>query len=179
MVQKLPSKASSGHDSISNILLKEIIHPLSPVLREIFNRSLSTGEFPAIMKLAEVIPLYKNKERCYESNYRPISLLSTISKILETIVYSRVYEFLNRTGQLYENQYGFRAKHSCEHAIGQVLGSIIKGLENNFYSACVLLDLSKTFDTIEHEILLNKLDLYGIRGTPLAWFRSYLTDQTL
>ena len=90
-----------------------------------------------------------------------------------------MYEFLDRTGQLYENQYGFRAKHSCEHAIGQVLGSIIKGLENNFYSACVLLDLSKAFDTIEHEILLNKLELYGIRGIPLAWFRSYLTDRTL
>ena len=179
LVQKLPMKASSGHDNISNILLKEIIHPLSSVLSNLFNRSLSTGEFPAIMKLAEVIPLYKNKERYYESNYRPISLLSTISKILEKIVYSRVYEFLDRTGQLYENQYGFRAKHSCKHAIGQVLGSVIKGLENNFYSACVLLDLSKAFDTIEHEILLNKLDLYGIRGIPLAWFKSYLTDRTL
>ena len=107
LVRKLPSKASSGYDNISNILLKEIIYPLSPVLSDIFNRSLSTGEFPNIMKLAEVIPLYKNKERCYESNYRPISLLSTISKILEKIVYSRVYEFLDRTGQLYENQYSF------------------------------------------------------------------------
>ena len=179
LVRNLPSKASCGYDNISNVLLKEIIHPLSPVLTDIFNRSLSTGEFPAIMKLAEVLPLYKSKERYYESNYRPISLLSTLSKILEKIVYSRVYEFLDQTGQLYENQYGFRAKHSCEHAIGQVLGSIIKGLENNFYSACVLLDLSKAFDTIEHEILLNKLELYGIRGIPLTWFRSYLTGRTL
>ena len=179
LVRNLPSKASSGHDSISNILLKEIINPLTPVLTDIFNRSLSTGEFPTIMKLAEVIPLYKSKERFYESNYRPISLLSTISKILEKIVYSRVYEFMDRTGQLYENQYGFRAKHSCEHAIGQVLGSILKGLENNFYSACVLLDLSKAFDTIEHQILLNKLEMYGIRGIPLNWFKSYLTGRTL
>ena len=179
LVRNLPSKTSCGHDSISNILLKEIIHQVTPVLTDIFNRSLTTGEFPSIMKLAEVIPLYKSKERYYESNYRPISLLSTLSKILEKIVYSRVYEFLDRTGQLYENQYGFRAKHSCEHAIGQVLGNIIKGLENNFYGACVLLDLSKAFDTIEHEILLNKLDLYGIRGIPQAWFKSYLTDRTL
>ena len=179
IVRNLPSKASCGHDNISNILLKDMIHHLSPVLTDIFNRSLSTGEFPTIMKLAEVIPLYKNKERYYESNYRPISLLSTISKILEKLVYSQVYEFLDRTGQLYENQYGFRAKHSCEHAIGQALGSIIKGLENNFYSACVLLDLSKAFDTIEHDILLKKLEIYGIRGIPLTWFRSYLSDRTL
>ena len=179
IVRNLPSKSSSGHDNISNILLKKIVHQLTPVLTDLFNRSLSLGEFPTIMKLAEVIPLYKNKERHYECNYRPISLLSTISKILEKIVYSRVYEFLDRTGQLYENQYGFRAKHSCEHAIGQALGSIIKGLENNFYSACVLLDLSKAFDTIEHDILLKKLEIYGIRGIPLNWFRSYLSDRTL
>ena len=179
LVQNLPPKASSGHDSISNILLKEIIVPLLPVLCEVFNRSLETGEFPDIMKLAEVIPLYKNKERSCESNYRPISLLSTLSKILEKIVYTRVYEFLDHTGQLYENQYGFQAKHSCEHAIGQVLGSVIKGLENNFYSACVLLDLSKAFDTIEHKIILEKLYIYGIRGIPLAWFESYLSNRTL
>ena len=179
IVSNLPSKASSGHDNISNILLKYMIHQLSPVLTDLFNRSLSIGEFPTIMKIAEVIPLYKNKDRHDESNYRPISLLSTISKILEKVVYIRVYEFLDRTGQLYENQYGFRAKHSCEHAIGQALGSIIKGLENNFYSACVLLDLSKAFDTIEHGILLKKLEIYGVRGIPLNWFRSYLSDRTL
>ena len=179
IVSKLPAKTSSGHDNISNILLKEIILPLAPVLNEVFNQSLASGEFPEIFKIAEVIPLYKGKDRMCESNYRPISLLSTISKILEKIVYSRVYNFLSNTGQLYENQYGFRAKHSCEHAVGQVLGNIIKGLENNFYSVCVLLDLSKAFDTIEHEILLNKLDLYGIRGTALAWFRSYLENRTL
>ena len=86
---------------------------------------------------------------------------------------------MDRTGQLYQNQYGFRAKHSCKHAIGQVLGSILKGLENNFYSACVLLDLSKAFDTIEHQILLNKLEIYGVRGVPLKWFESYLTGRTL
>ena len=93
LVSALPSKTSSGHDNISNILLKEIIDPLAKVLVEIFNKSLTTGEFPVIMKLAEVVPLYKNKEHYLESNYRPISLLTTMSKILEKIMYKRVYSF--------------------------------------------------------------------------------------
>ena len=87
IVTALPAKASSGHDNISNILLKEIINPLAHVLVEVFNKSMTTGEFPNIMKLAEVVPLYKNKEHYLESNYRPISLLTTISKILEKIMY--------------------------------------------------------------------------------------------
>ena len=131
------------------------------VLVEVFNKSMTQGEFPTIMKLAEVVPLYKGKEHYLETNYRPISLLTTISKILEKIIYKRVYSFLQNSGQLYENQYGFRANHSCEHAIGQVVGTIVKVLENKQYAACILLDLSKAFDTIEHSILLKKLELLG------------------
>ena len=179
IVATLPAKASSGHDNISNILLKEIIDPLAKVLVEIFNKLMAIGEFPSIMKLAEVVPLYKNKEHYIESNYRPISLLTTISKILEKIMYQRVYSFLESTGQIYNNQYGFRANHSCEHAVGQAVGPIVKGLENHHYVACVLLDLSKAFDTIDHQILLKKLDLYGICGQALAWFGIYLTNRKL
>ena len=179
IVATLPTKASSGHDNISNVLLKEIIDPLAKVLVEIFNKSMATGEFPSPMKLAEIVPLYKNKEHYIQSNYRPISLLTTISKILEKIMYQRVYSFLQNTGQIYNNQYGFRANHSCEHAVGQVVGSIVKGLESHHYVACVLLDLSKAFDTIDHNILLKKLDLYGIRGQALTWFESYLTNRKL
>ena len=102
-----------------------------------------------------------------------------MSKILEKIVYKWVYLFLLTTNQIYKNQYGFRAKHSCEHAIGQVVGTIVKAMENKKYSACILLDLSKAFDTIEHNILINKLELYGIRGNALAWFKSYLTNRKL
>ena len=164
IVSNLPVKASSGHDNISNILLKEIIDPLAKVLVEIFNKSMTTGEFPSIMKLAEVVPLYKSKEHYLESNYRPISLLTTISKILEKIMYQRVYSFLQNTGQIYSNQFGFRANHSCKHAVGQTVSSIVKGLENHHHVACMLLDLSKAFDTIDHKILLKKLELYGICG---------------
>ena len=178
-VNKLPVKKSSGHDNISNILLKEIIDSIAPALSIVFNKSMVAGEFPNIMKLAEIVPLYKGKEHYLETNYRPISLLTMMSKVLEKIVYQRVYTFLQETGQLYENQFGFRESHSCGHVVGQVINGIVKGLENKVNSACVLLDLSKAFDTIEHKIMLQKLETYGIRGNALTWFHSYLTDRKL
>ena len=90
LVSTLPSKASSSQDNISNILLKEIIDPITHVLMEVFNKSMAVGEFPDIMNLAEVVPLYKSKEHCLENNYSPISLLTTVSKILEKIMYHHV-----------------------------------------------------------------------------------------
>ena len=179
IVAKLPSKRSSGHDNISSILLKDIVASIADVLCVIFNKSLRLGEFPSTMKLAEVVPLYKGKEHYLETNYRPISLLTTISKVLEKIVHQRIYSFLQNTGQLYENQYGFREAHSCEHPIGKVVNGIVKSLEHKETSVCVLLDLSKAFDTIEHTIMLEKLALYGIRGNALSWFKSYLSNRSL
>ena len=175
----MPSKRSSGYDNISNILLKDIVTSIVDVLCIIFNKSLELGEFPSTMKLAEVVPLYKGKEHYLETNYRPILLLTRISKVLEKRVYQQIYSFLQNTGQLYENQYGFREAHSCEHAIRKVVNGIVKSLENKETSACVLLHLSKAFDTIEHTIMLEKLALYGICGNALLWFKSYLSNRSL
>ena len=102
-----------------------------------------------------------------------------MSKILEKVVYTRVYKFLNVIGQISDKQYGFRAKHFCEHAVGQLVGTVLKNLENNKITVSVLLDLSKAFDTIEHQIMLKKLELYGVRGTPLNWFDSYLSERLM
>ena len=173
---QLPVKSSSGHDNISNTLLKEIGPCILPVLVDIFNDSINNGVFSNTMKLVEVIPLHKGKERFVESHYRLISLLTTISKLLEKLVCKRVYDFLNRTGQINPTQYGFRANHSCDNAVNYLVGKVVKNLEKRNDTVAVFLDLSKAFDTLEHEIVLSKMYRYSIRGVPLQWFKDYLSN---
>ena len=175
-INKLPHKNSSGFDLVNNKLLKLIKKEIAIPLDIVFNQSIECGIFPNKMKLAEVVPLYKGKRSLEPGNYRPISLLPTISNILEKIMYKRTYNFLTENNQIYHSQYGFRAKHSCEHAIGDLVSHVLKNQEQKRYTAALFLDLSKAFDTLNHDLLLKKLDLYGIRGVALNWFKSYLTD---
>ena len=155
---------SSGWDGISNCMLKELKGVLCHPLSILFNRSLSTGFFPSIFKKADVTPLHKKGITNESTNYRPISLLLTMSKILEKIIYKHVYTFLDTSHQLYQSQYGFRTNHSCEHAVQELIGKILKNSENKEYTVAVFLDLSKAFDSLEHHILLSKMEKYGIHG---------------
>ena len=179
IIHNLEPKKSSGHDGISNKLIKQLSKSISYPLTLIFNQSLQTGVFPTIMKYADITPLYKSKCKYETTNYRPISLLLTISKILEKAVYKRTYHFLEDNQILYNSQYGFRSQHSCQDAISELVGKILKNMEEHKYTIAVFIDLSKAFDTLEHEVLFAKLEKYGIRGTTLNWFKSYLTDRKL
>ena len=178
-IDKLPPKNSSGYDNISNKLLKKIKYSILTPLLHIFNLSLKNGIFPTDMKLAEIIPLYKKGEKTYMENYRPISLLITISKLLEKCVYKRLYSFLEKNNILYKKQYGFRTNHSCEQAIQDLCGHILTNKEKELNTTVIYLDLSKAFDTLSHELLLKKLELYGIRGVCNKWFESYITNRYL
>ena len=179
LVMQLPNKDCSGYDNLSNRLLKQIIDPILEPLTIIFNISLTEGVFPHGMKAADVTPLYKSKEHFLVTNYRPISLLITISKLLEKVVCCRTYKFLNATNQLYDGQYGFRSGHSCQNAISELIGVVAKNMEEKKWTTEVFIDLSKAFDTLSHDILLKKLNKYGIRGNILQWFNSYLSSRKL
>ena len=112
------------------------------------------------------------------NNYRPISLLPSLSKVLEEIVHHRLYKFLDMQDILYSNQFGFRPKHSTIHAVTNFVAYVQNSIEQKNPTVSVLLDLSKAFDTIDHKILLAKLNNYGVRGIALEWFRSYLTGRS-
>ena len=179
LLSNLPNKGSCSTDNISNILLKKIKDEIAVPLTEIINAPIEQGVFPDLMKCALVVPLYKAKSKEEVTNYQPISLLMTISKIIEKVIYKRVYNYLNDSGQLYASQYGFRNSHSCEHAIGELLGNIVKNQHLNKNSVSIMLDLSKAFDTLQHTVIFEKLEKYGIRGNCLSWFKSYLSSRSL
>ena len=179
LIFDLVPKNSSGYDNLSNKLLKKLLPALLEPLTIIFNRSLAEGMFPEAMKKADVVPLYKSKDHQESNNYRPISLLLMLSKLLEKIMYKRTYSFLEKSGQIYKSQYGFRTAHSCENAICQLVSEIIKGKQDGMYTLAVFLDLSKGFDSLEHEVLLKKLYKYGIRGVAFNWFESYLNGRQM
>ena len=177
IIKSLKTKKSTGHDNISITMLKSLHSELSKPLASIINMSLVKGIIPNTMKLAKVIPIYKAKNKELFTNYRPISLLPVISKIPENIVHNRLYSFLTKCDILYAGQYGFRPKHSTINAITQFSHNILSSIDARQQSIAVYLDLSKAFDTIDHSILLKKLEHYGIRGIALEWFKSYLTER--
>ena len=141
------------------------------------NKSLTEGVFPNSLKLALVCPIFKKGDVTKCANYRPISLLSNISKIFERVMYNRIEHFLEEHDSIYELQFGFRKNYSTNHALLSIVESIRKNLDNKTYSCRVFVDLEKAFDTVNHTILLSKLNHYGIRGESLEWFRSYLTNR--
>ena len=177
VVKSFQPKKSSGYDGISMKLLKQIVYFIAAPLVYIFNLSLSTGICPTLFKIAKVIPIFKKDDPTQVTNYRPISLLPAISKVLEKIVYKRLISFLLVNNILNSSQFGFRKNFSTEMAIIQLVDKIINSLSKKEHIIAIFMDLSKAFDTIDHNILLYKLNHYGVRGIPLSWFKSYLSDR--
>lgn len=177
LVKSLKDK-SSGSDNMQPKVLKACHNIIALPLSTIINQCILSGVFPNELKVARIIPIYKGKGDSQELvNYRPISLLNCISKIFEKIIFKRLVSFADKYKILDDNQYGFRSKRSTNTAIISTVNRITQALENNEYVAGIFLDFSKAFDTINHQILLKKLEHYGIRGLSLELIRNYLSNR--
>ena len=146
-------------------------------LKYLFGKSIEKGVFPNVLKIARVTPRFKDGDPSDISNYRPISVLLYFSKILERIMYNRFDKYLTTEKLLYLKQFDFQTGLSTEHAIVKLVDQIYQSFEKHHYTLGVFIDLSKAFDTVDHTILIRKLEMYGIKGINLAWFRSYLTNR--
>ena len=166
-----------GYDEINTSILKYISENIVDPLVFLCNLSLQQGIFPRELKLANVLPLYKNDDPFMFYNYRPISLLCVLSKVFENVIYSRLIEHLEKCKILMSNQFGFQIFHSSYMALMVLMNNLISSLERGETVVGVFLDFSKAFDTVDHVILLTKLEHHGVRGSALAWFQSYLTER--
>ena len=176
-MKNLKNSNSSGIDEISSNFLKKCIAVYAEPLCHVINTSFTTGIFPNYLKNSRVIPIYKKGNIDSFENYRPISLLTVFSKLFEKAAHERLYSFCLKHNVLNQHQHGFLKNKDINTALFDYVQSIYDHTEKKHLSCGIFLDLSKAFDTIDHNILIGKLERYGIRGTALSWFSSYLSGR--
>ena len=176
ITQLSPSKGP-GPDGLKANVIKDLIDIITEPLTHIINMSFEQGVFPEPLKIARVVPIFKKGSPFEVNNYRPISVLSCISKIFEKAIHTRLHNYFTTNNVLYKRQYGFRKHMSTNTALLDVCNNLSKSLDNSEISFGVFIDISKAFDTVQHSILLDKLQNYGIRGTPYLLLESYLQNR--
>jgi Reverse transcriptase (RNA-dependent DNA polymerase) len=177
VLTELKNKKSEDYSGLSMFLLKNVTLQILSPLCHIFNLSFSQGIVPKQLKIAKVVPIFKSGDPLLLDNYRPISLLSNFSKILEKLMCNRLTRFLENNNLISKSQFGFRKKQSTIHPILHLINEVTSASNLKKYTVAIFCDLRKAFDTCDHEILCKKLHNLGIRGTELDWFVNYLQER--
>jgi hypothetical protein len=174
----MKGKPLAAFDKVPENLIKKCIQYIKEPLAHIFKASLVSGVFPDKMKLATVRPIHKRGDTQESGNYRPISILPALSKILEKLVYKRLMYFIKQYNILTDIQHGFRENKSTQSASQSFIEYIQEAMDKIFYIVGIFLDLTRAYDVLNHDILVNKLNCYAVRGTTNQWFKSYLLHHT-
>lgn len=176
ILKRIKKTDAAGYDEIPACILREATDLVGPLVH-LINLSFTTGVFPTQLKIAKIIPVPKTGKPRTCSDYRPISILPSISKVFEYAYLDRLLQYLRKTGLVSGSQHGFCRGRSTESALYTFIHSVIESIDEGKFTCAVLCDLSKAFDTIRHDILLYKLERMGIRGIVLKWLESYLSDR--
>ena len=179
VIKELSCNSAAGPDGVPVALLKNASVELAKPLNILFNRSINMGHVPSTWKEAAIVPIYKGGDRSLAKNYRPISLTSTIMKVLERIIRKQLVDFLSDHNYFNPNQHGFRHGRSCLSALLDVYDNMMTSLSNNPKSSVdmIYLDYAKAFDKVDHGVLLNKLKNFGICSKLVEWLHSFLTNR--
>ena len=177
ILKSLDPNKSTGIDGISPKMLKLAFDALMPFLLQINNISLHIGMFPDVLKEARVFPIHKSGPSEDRSDYRPISILPIVSKVIEKHVTKHLFAYLNKYKPLYEAQSGFRKHHSCLTALIKLINDWLSHIDKGNIVGAIFFDLKKAFDLVDHELLLQTLALYCESGTSLRWLESYLSNR--
>ena len=177
IINEMPNKNSCGIDNISQKLLKYTKNVIAPTITYLINESLKEGIYPDCLKIAKIIPIHKGKDKTDCNNYRPISLLSAFNKVFEKKIHTDLTSFIELNNILYTNQFGFRKFHSTTDALIKTYDFIISERRKQNKIFGIFLDLSKAFDSIDNNILVEKLKIYGIRGPFNNLIKSYLSNR--
>ena len=177
LIDSLDSKKAPGSDGVPCCLIKLTRDIIAPILCDLFNTCMRLSVFPDIFKIAEVKSLFKGGDRRVKGNYRPISLLPLFSKLFEKVIAKRLRSYFEANDILTYHQFGFRKSHSTELAVTNLYDSLLKKLDEKDITCAIFLDLAKAFDSVNHTILLQKLEKYGVRGLPLKLIESYLSNR--
>ena len=178
IITNLNSKTSFGHDGISTLVFKSIKNIIIKPLTIIINRTLKKGIFPKKLKIAKVVPIYKAGDNTMFTNYRPISLLPAASKVFERAIHDQLYSYFEDNHLFCKSQYGFRKRHSTELACLELTDKLYGLMDKSKIPIGIFLDLSKAFDTLNHQILIKKLDFNGVSKQANKLLTNYLSDRT-
>lgn len=177
-LNSLSPKKATGLDGIPSRFVKDSASIIAGPISHIVNLSVIQGVVPDDLKSARVVPLYKKNDKTDVGNYRPVSILSIVSKVFERVIYDQLEEYLVQNSLLYEYQSGFRQGFSTDTCLIHLTDYIRFQMDKGHYVGMVLIDLQKAFDTVNHSILLNKLKAMGLNEMSINWFTSYLSDRS-